>query len=268
MTFWILVALYVALTISVLVPSPVLSLDQYLAALHLKQNHPGYKPWINTYVIFGQRGPATLAFLPLFLWMAWRRRSMRPLLMLGTALVLLNVSVGVAKYAIGRIGPWHLPDNAVHRIFDGGNIYPSGHVSNAVVLYGLVAWILPARYRKITISIAALLSVTVGLGTVYLRTHWFSDVVGGWLAGSLVLLTLPTVMPYVERWTDAALGWLAHRYPRLPWRRTPVVVVEQMVCVQPDVKEEPTPVSSTAQSHSADAVSASRDRLDERTRVG
>jgi hypothetical protein len=45
----------------------------------------------------------------------------------------------------------------------------------------------------------------VGLCTVYLDTHWVSDVLGGWIAGVLVLIALPWVMPYSERLASAAL---------------------------------------------------------------
>jgi undecaprenyl-diphosphatase len=244
---WLTLALYVGLTVCVLVPSPVLELDQYLAGLHLKAEHPGWRPWINGYVIFGQRGPATLAFLPLFIWVAWRTRSPRPLIMLAAALVLLNVSVGVVKYATGRIGPWQVADADVREFFAGGTIYPSGHVSNAVVLYGLVAWIVGDRWRTLAITAAVFLSVTVGLATVYLRTHWFSDVVGGWLAGGLVLLVLPVVLPQAERWTDRALAAVRAR------RRA-----------QPKL----TPVSSSAAAHSRAAVAVFFEDLDEPTRVG
>lgn len=199
---------YVLLTVSVIVPSPVLHFDTYLLDLRLWHHHPAWWPWIHTYVIFGQRGPATLAFLPFFIWVAWRQRSARPLVMLAAALILLNVSVGVVKYGIGRIGPRH--SDAVHLIFAGGNIYPSGHVSNAVVLYGLIAWLTP-KFQKTIIAAAAFLSVSVGLGTVYLRTHWFSDVVGGWIAGALVLLALPWVMPTADRLTDRSVAWFRRR---------------------------------------------------------
>jgi membrane-associated phospholipid phosphatase len=261
--FWTLLALYVALTICVLVPSPILTLDQHLAGLHLKAAHPGFRPWINGYVIFGQRGPATLAFLPFFVWVAWRTRSKRPLVLLATALVLLNVSVGIVKYATGRIGPMHVSDGAVHEIFAGGNIYPSGHVSNAVVLYGLVAWITP-WFRKTVIAAAVFLCVTVGLSTVYLRTHWFSDVLGGWLAGALVLLSLPTALPYAERWTDRVIAAIRARYAR--WRAPSGhrVVPPQRI---PD-QGKLTPVSSSARSHRRAAVAVSLDDLDEPTRVG
>lgn len=247
LTIWVTLALYLGLTVLILVPSPVLDLDQFLAGLHLKAEHPGWRPWINAYVIFGQRGPATLAFLPLFIWVAWRGRSKRPLVMLVTSLVLLNLSVGVAKYAIGRIGPWQAADSDVRDLFAGGSIYPSGHVSNAVVLYGLVAWIVGERWRRVAIAAALFLSVTVGLGTVYLRTHWFSDVVGGWLAGALVLLALPTVLPHAERWTDRVIARLRARH------RT-----------QPKL----TFVSVSARSHSLAAVAPSFEARDEPTRVG
>ncbi len=258
--FAAVLAAYVVLTVCVLVRSPVLTLDQTLASWHLKLHHPGYRPWINGYVIFGQRGPATLAFLPFFGWLAWRQRSRRPLVMLATALVLLNVSVGVVKFAVGRIGPLRVADTDVHQIFAGGDIYPSGHVSNAVVLYGLIAWLAP-RFRKVAIGVAVVLSTTVGLATVYLRTHWFSDVVGGWLAGGLVLLAVPTALPYAERLADVVLSRLAKLRTRYA-RPRPRSVVQFLI------QSGETPVNSTARSQSRFAISMSRDRFDEPTRAG
>jgi membrane-associated phospholipid phosphatase len=274
-TFAVLAVIYLVLTILVLVPSPVLDLDTALLRLHLWHNYPQYHDFIDWYVVFGQRGPATLAFLPFFFWIAWRQRSVRPLVMLVTALVLLNVSVGIVKYAIGRIGPLH--SDHVHQIFAGGNIYPSGHVSNAVVLYGLVAWLTP-RFRKTVIAAAVFLSVTVGLCTVYLRTHWFSDVVGGWLAGSLVLLSLPTAMPYAERWTNRLIDWAKGRYARL--RPSRGAASASGAAFSSPVAEGPapgyagraagnsTPVRFSAHVQSRPAVSTSLDALDEPTRVG
>ena len=258
--FWIVLAIYLALTVLVIFDSPVLALDKAILHLHVKAHLPGYRRAVADYVMFGQRGPATLLALPFFFWMAWRERSSRPLVMLVTALVLLNVTVGVVKYATGRMGPLH--QSNVHDIFVGGNIYPSGHVSNAVVLYGLMAMLVP-RFRKTVIAVGIWLCVTVGLGTIYLRTHWFSDVVAGWLAGSLVLLSLPTVMPTAQRWTDAALGWLHRRWQnfRDTSRATPAVV-------RRPYQRKSTPVSSVACSHSLAATVSSREALDETTRFG
>src|ERR671934_12710 len=57
MAFWLLLAAYIALTVCVLVWSPVLTFDEYLASLHLKTHHPGFRRWIFDYVMLGQRGP-------------------------------------------------------------------------------------------------------------------------------------------------------------------------------------------------------------------
>ncbi len=281
---------YVLLTVAIIVRSPVLTLDQLLFDLHLRRDHPGWNPWVGAAVMFGQRGPATLVFLPYFGWVAWRTRSTRPLVMLGAALVLLNVSVGIVKVITGRLGPRQTPN--VHDIFVGGDIFPSGHVSNAVVLYGLVAWI-ALKYRRSALAGAIALCLIVGAATIYLDTHWFSDVVGGWLAGGLVLLVLPSVLPTAQRWFDALVARAA-RLARLAARR-PVSATVAMPAgrtsrsapaaaptaarshLPPSAGARPpatphtrqpgrsTPVNSAARSHSFAATAASLDARDEST---
>jgi membrane-associated phospholipid phosphatase len=258
--FGALLIAYVLLTLGVIFRSPVLSLDTDLVKLDLRHRYPEWKHPILDYVMFGQRGPATFAFLPYFLWVAWRRRTTKPLVQLGTALILLNLSVGIVKIATGRLGP--LRTHQAHDVFVGGNIYPSGHVSNTVVLYGLIAWI-ALKHRKLAIVAAAFLSVTVGLGTVYLDTHWFSDVVGGWIAGALVLLVLPTVMPTAQRWADAAVDWARQRWTRRTWWRS-----DSPGTSPQRVQANVTPVSSPARSHRFAATVSSRDALEDRTRCG
>jgi membrane-associated phospholipid phosphatase len=194
--FLVLLAAYVALTLGVIHRSPLLTMDRDVVRLHLRERWPEWFPGIHTYVMLGQRGPSTLVALPWFVWLAWKSRSSRPLVMLGTALLVLNLSVGVVKVAVGRLGP--LRTRRPHAVFEGGNIFPSGHVSNAVVLYGVIA-ILALGYRKTAATLAVVIALTVGLSTIYLDTHWFTDVLGGWLAGGLVLLVLPALTPYAER---------------------------------------------------------------------
>ncbi|MCU1618783.1 MAG: putative Phosphoesterase, partial [Modestobacter sp.] len=55
------------------------------------------------------------------------------------------------------------------------------------------------RHRRIWAGIAAFLAVTIGLATIYLGTHWVSDVLAGWVAGALVLLAMPALTPVVDR---------------------------------------------------------------------
>jgi membrane-associated phospholipid phosphatase len=200
--FWILLFFYLVLTAAVIFRSPVLTLDHRLFGLDLYDRAPHLWPAINTYVMLGQRAPATFTALPWIVWRCWRMRSRTPLVRLLVALIVLNLSVGVMKVFVGRNGPLHTPN--AHDVFAGGNIYPSGHTANAVVLFGLLAW-MAVRHRRAAIAAAVFLSASIGLCTIYLDTHWFSDVVGGWVAGALVLLLLPTLMPPAERVVDAVV---------------------------------------------------------------
>ncbi|WP_375489091.1 phosphatase PAP2 family protein [uncultured Jatrophihabitans sp.] len=263
-TLVVVLVVYLALTLGVLFNSPVIRVDRDFLRLDLRGQFPSWDPWIKHYVIFGQRGPATLFFLPYFCWVTWRTRSTRPLVLLATSFVLLNVSVGVVKLATGRLGPRQT--SHAHEILVGGDIYPSGHVSNAVVLYGLIAMI-AIKHRRFAVWSAVFLSVTVGLGTVYLDTHWFSDVVGGWFAGAIVLLLLPSVMPYAQRWADAVTTPLLARWRRRRGRTVQAAAAPQAVASSQSAKTV-TPVISRARSQSFAATSGSREALDDRTRCG
>jgi membrane-associated phospholipid phosphatase len=253
--FCAVLVLYLVVTLSIVFKTPILSLDTSLSQMHFRRRFPGWRLPIFYYVMLGQRGPATLLFLPYFLWAAWRRRSTAPLVMLVTSLVLLNLSVGVVKYAVGRLGPRaHVAAHHIsaHDLFAGGDIYPSGHVSNAVVLYGIIAMVV-ISHRKLIAWIAVFLSLTVGLGTVYLDTHWFSDVLGGWIAGGLVLIALPWAMPTAQRWTDAVLARLLRWWRTRQARRgagsrpvrAPLAHKSTVVLPNSDGAEEKTQVSSS-----------------------
>ncbi len=72
--------------------------------------------------------------------------------------------------------------------------FPSGHSMNSFVVYvalGLVIWRLRGRRAGIrALGVAIALTLTVGISRIYLGAHWFSDVIGAYLAGALWLLLL------------------------------------------------------------------------------
>jgi membrane-associated phospholipid phosphatase len=84
--------------------------------------------------------------------------------------------------------------------------YPSGHSMGAVVGFGMLGYalVLPQRRRPrriVAVTFMVFLILAVGLSRIYLRAHWFSDVIGGYALGCA--------------WLFLCLGWLERRRLRL-----------------------------------------------------
>lgn len=202
------------LTVFVVSGAPLLHLDGILYHLHLVPPTSHWSLAVGGGVFLGQRVTASV----LAGWYVWHRARADGRID-GIVLFLLAeagfvAAVVLLKYTTGRIGPRYTDDPFA--VLAGGNIFPSGHVTGATVLYGAAALIAPAAMRTIAISCAALLSVGVGMGTIALNTHWATDVLGGWLLGVLVLLLAWAATPRVEAWWHLLVARRAARRATLP----------------------------------------------------
>jgi membrane-associated phospholipid phosphatase len=125
-------------------------------------------------------------------FLGWKFKSWRPIYLSVSALILLNGVVGLSKLIFGRTKP-RLSLDLLHA---GGLSYPSGHSANALLTWGMTAYIL-YRYAFHSRSHLIFLQVVVGVltTTVYAaslirNTHWFSDLLGGVLIGGSLLVFL------------------------------------------------------------------------------
>ena len=57
--FCSVLAVYLAVTLLIVVKSPLFTLDEHLANMHFRRHYPGLRPFIYYFVMLGQRGPAT-----------------------------------------------------------------------------------------------------------------------------------------------------------------------------------------------------------------
>ena len=101
--------------------------------------------------------------------------------------LVLNVVVGAMKMLIGRAET----ETGSPDVFAGGVIFPSGHSSNMVLSGGLIIYLF-WRYaadpplRRLTVVIAVLTSLTI-VTSLFIGSHWLTDLVGGVLVGGLLL---------------------------------------------------------------------------------
>jgi membrane-associated phospholipid phosphatase len=146
-------------------------------------------PWLNTAVtaftnIGGPIGMPILAVLVLVI-LTFRRRSWTPAILIITAAGGSLLMTVVAKQFIGRARP-ALADAVPP--FESSASFPSGHSLNAVVIAGIVAYLLMLRQtsrraRFLTGGAAVLFALAMGLSRVYLGHHWFTDVLVAWTLG-------------------------------------------------------------------------------------
>jgi len=103
----------------------------------------------------------------------------------------------LAKHAIGR----SRPPVDIQLQHPRGSAFPSGHATQAAATYlalAIVVTILTKSHalRAATWTIATLIVFVVGASRVYLGVHWATDVLGGWLLGSVWVAGLtPALAP-------------------------------------------------------------------------
>ncbi|MFC9735499.1 phosphatase PAP2 family protein [Streptomyces roseolus] len=205
-------AFYLIVVVAVLLSTWLVTLDWKIMLFRPYQQWPELHAFLDYYVVLGQRGPTAVMVAAWLGWRSWRQHTLRPLLSLGAALLLLNVTVGAVKLGLGRLGPHYATQVGSAELFAGGDIFPSGHTANAVVTWGILAYLATTpRARRYLSALSAVVALGVGLTTVYLGTHWLSDVLLGWAAGLLILLALPWCEPVIA----AVEAWLLDRRDRI-----------------------------------------------------
>ncbi|MVA77638.1 phosphatase PAP2 family protein [Auraticoccus sp. F435] len=117
--------------------------------------------------------------------LAVRRRSWTPVILITAAAAGSLLMTVAGKDLVGRARP---PLADAVPPFEHSPSFPSGHSLNALVVAGVVAYLLVLRQRTrrarvLTVTAAALFALTIGLSRVFLGHHWFTDVLAAWILG-------------------------------------------------------------------------------------
>jgi len=132
-------------------------------------------------------------------FIAYKFKTWRPLNLAMISLISLNLVVGSFKIVLGRTKP----RDGFDLLHAGGMSYPSGHASNAVLSWGILAYLI-YRYAKVdryqgrlASAGVVLISLTVCVVSLISHTHWFIDLLGGLFVGSALLVAVIAIDRYV-----------------------------------------------------------------------
>lgn len=85
------------------------------------------------------------------------------------------------------------PDISLWLVSENNFSFPSGHSMTSFVFYGIICYFIynskiSLNNKIVIISLLGLLVILIGMSRIYLGVHYFSDVIGGFLWGFVVLL--------------------------------------------------------------------------------
>lgn len=148
----------------------------------------------------GESSPAFITFMQWASWigggaprwiivvllcgLVWHWCGPRCAVALGGASLLSNLASSIMKLGFGRTRP----DVIDHLDHQTSFSYPSGHATSAAVVYLLLAWLAPPRWRPAAWMLAATMIVLNGFSRIMLGVHWASDIVGGTMLGTAFAL--------------------------------------------------------------------------------
>lgn len=123
---------------------------------------------------------------------------------------ILATNLGIA--AVGAVGLNYLLKEVFGRarpalwnhIVDVGHYsFPSGHAMVSLVMYGFIGYVLAKQYpqwrRQIYASTASLI-LAIGFSRLYLGVHWATDVIVGYAAGLIWLVTCTRGLELEEKY--------------------------------------------------------------------
>jgi membrane protein DedA with SNARE-associated domain/membrane-associated phospholipid phosphatase len=155
-----------------------------------------------------------------------RRRTWRPLGLLAAAYVGADLAFNAVKELVHRPRP---PAGILLKPVAGPS-FPSGHATQAVAVYGMLAALSAAATARWSGKVAAwalavVITGAVAVSRLYLGTHWLTDVLGGLALGAAWLFALLTSVRTIDqlrgrlpdRAPPAATG---HHDPAAPTRST------------------------------------------------
>jgi undecaprenyl-diphosphatase len=109
--------------------------------------------------------------------------SKRKAIVFGGVAIITSLIIKILKEIFQRARPLN------SLIAETSQSFPSGHATFAVVFFGLLTYFfVTKKYKFATIFTSTFIILLIGFSRIYLRVHWLTDVLGGFVWGSVILI--------------------------------------------------------------------------------
>ena len=149
-----------------------------------------WNPYLNKFMIFITEIGSSLILgilsLILLIYLFYKKRYKNSILVIISMIGGLIIRI-ILKISIQRLRP----ENSL--ISETGYSFPSGHALMSVIFFLLLIYLFHKEIKNkiiqgIFITINVILILLISFSRIYLKVHWFSDVLGGLIIGTLWLI--------------------------------------------------------------------------------
>jgi membrane-associated phospholipid phosphatase len=178
---------FLYIVVDIFVKGPLTLLDIYVHNWDGQTEIPSLDRAAWIYDKMGQRSVLVPILLIVAGVFARRHRTWRPVVLASMSFLVLNVVVGAIKLLTGRAQT----ETGSPDVLTGGIIFPSGHSSNMVLTGGVIVYLCLRYGRNAPVrtiaGLWAVLTTLTCLTSLYIGSHWLSDLIAGALIGGLLL---------------------------------------------------------------------------------
>lgn len=131
-------------------------------------------------------GNMSIIFYIVFIFLIIKRNNYSLFL---TAISIVSTStMSILKNIIKRTRP-----DILRLINVSGYSYPSGHSMISVCVFGYLIYYILKTYKNnylkyLLTTILSIIIISIGISRIYLGVHYFSDIIGGYLVSSVILI--------------------------------------------------------------------------------
>lgn len=177
--------LFLIIIIDILTTKQIIKLDYSIYKNILKIQNPILTPFFLLITNFGSTIPLIILTILFSIFLILRKKYAHLIILISSMLLGLILELSI-KSLIHRLRP----DFSLIQVTRFS--FPSGHTTMATIFFTILLYSIieniKSKKTKIILSLTSIsIILLIGFSRLYLGVHWFSDVLGGFLLGTIIL---------------------------------------------------------------------------------